>query len=202
MSIASKIHSMKILALVMLIIGMAVGFGITYAYLQPRLADSQLEVSRLEAELQKARSDLESERQNFTRLEGRLEILNEKLSSIEQIVAKLENDRLLLVELIKEPPEAREDAKEYWRSVKTVAVKSDPSLGPAVDKIIARIDAYFDWVDRSPARGASEAEWGSWLLDYHYSGAVDYGLAIDDFHKAAFQVVATHIDLAVTLTKE
>jgi len=201
LTVNRRTRSPAVFVLVAAIIGIAVGFGVGYAYYQPKLAELERNKSSLEANLEKTLQDLESARERIGDLSKDVEVSKERMNSISAAMAKLDNDRMLLIELRKDLPETREDALSFWKNVKSIAVKSDPALGPSVDKIINWIDAYFDWADRAPPEDATDAQLGAWLLDLYRSGAMNYGAAIDDFENEAMLTVTTHIDLTLSVVE-
>jgi hypothetical protein len=183
-----------------------VGFGIGYALYQPRINELENQASILQSSLVKSQQDLNSAEEkvrslneNITAVTRRLQSQSERIASIHKIILKLENDRLLLIELMKDVPQERAAAIEFWKNMKPIAVKSDPSLGPAIDKILSWADVYFDWLDKSPPSGASCEKILEWFSEYWRSGADNYSSAIDDFRNAALSVVTTHIDVAMSL---
>ena len=65
--------------------------------------------------------------------------INDKLVSIKSVILRFDNDKLLLVEIRKEIPQTRNEAQQHWKNVKTIALQTDSSLGPAIDKVITKI---------------------------------------------------------------
>lgn len=168
----------------------------TEASLESALEDLSSKVDELERtleELQSTEADLDSARNQIRDLNG-------TVTQVKKIMAKLDYDRLLLIELRKDLPETREATRTYWDNVKSIAVESDPSLGPSVDKVIVLMGNYFDWLDRMPLENATMEEWWAWLIDdWFMSGAADYIDAIDAFANEALLVVINHIGTAVEL---
>ncbi len=129
--------------------------------------------------------------------EGRIDALNETINKVKNSLSALENDRVLLVYMREDLPGTRESAKEYWGEVKNLSSQSDPNLRPLVDEVIMFIDPYFDWLDSEPDQGTEE-EWEEWFVwDFFYTGAYQYGFAIDDFVNEVYLVIIRHIDEAV-----
>ena len=117
-----------------------------------------------------------------------------KLSTLESMTGLIENNRLLLVEIRRDPPLEREEAFTYWRNVRSLAAKADPSLASPVDRVILSIDNYFDWNDRA-ATVASADDQLNWLNDYDTSGARAYDEQINTFVKDALLSVITRLDV-------
>lgn len=115
-------------------------------------------------------------------------------SKLYEELNRMEKHRLLLVEIRKDPPIAREGAIEHWTRIKTVASKANPSLSSPADKIMITIDNYFDWKDRNPAASSSSGELAYWLDDYELSGAIAYDKAILSFTGEAILAVISHMD--------
>lgn len=118
----------------------------------------------------------------------------EKLVALAQAV---EAHRLLLVELRKDIPETRGGAVGYWKKIRSLASTADPALASPVDRVILRIDSYYDWNDRSPDPSASSQEYVDWVVDYGLSGALDYDDAVEVFKKEALLAVIGQLDSVV-----
>ena len=114
----------------------------------------------------------------------------------------VEGHRLLLVELRKDLPISREESNTYWSNIKTVAVKANPSLASPADKVIIRIDNYYDWNDRSLNPSASLDDYLIWQRDYTTSGAIDYEEATYNFNREALLSVINQMDsIIIQLTR-
>lgn len=170
-----------------------------------KLSDKERELKKVLDELSFTRKQLLLMNETIAIKEKKIAVLNDTISAMEnkmekigEAVSKLENDRKLLVYLRMEP-ESREEAFQYWQTVKKVSVTSDARLGPLVDKIISYIDVYYDWLDKRPGPEASKEEIANWLFDLYFSPAVQYLLAIDEFTKEAYLTLITHIELATEL---
>lgn len=238
-----KVFSIRVIVVIVIAIGVAAGYCLGYAQLQPQVEDLRASLAKTEESLSVTQANLDktqmlllATKANLTKIEAELrdslqklqatkedlstaqkelsttqanlrlttdqvKSLNGTLTQVKKIVSKLDNDRLLLIELRKDLPETRAEAKEYWSNVKRLAVNADPALGPSVDKIIVQIDAYFDWIDAMPGGDATSEEILIWLLDeyYYVYSAYRYSDAIEAFQEGALLVVVTHIDMAVEL---
>jgi len=121
------------------------------------------------------------------------------LDSLREMSDTVEKHRLLLVELRKELPQTREESLSYWISMKTIAAKADPALAPPADKVILKIDNYFDWSDRTPSVTASSDDFLDWrFVDYTSSGADAYLEATASFTKEAMLAVIAEMDTVVS----
>ena len=114
--------------------------------------------------------------------------------SIESVAARFETDRLLLAEMRKSPPQDAAEAQRYWLNIKPLAAKSDPALGPLVDRVERYLPAYLQWVD-APS-GSEQAA----MTGFVRSGASNYLRAVDEFWQAVLLVVIDRIDVLVGLT--
>ena len=126
-----------------------------------------------------------------TEKQGNLEFLREMSDVVER-------HRLLLVELRKDLPLTREEAEAYWDTMKTIASRADPALASPADKVILKIDNYFDWNDRSPNPTAPSEEYMDWLADYSTSGATAYEDANVTFVREALLSVISQMDTVVS----
>ena len=228
--------STRVIVVIVITIGVAAGYCLGYAQLQPQVEDLRTSLAKTEEslsvtqanldktqilllatkanltkneaelketlqKLQSTKEELSTTQANLKSTSDQVKSLNGTLTQVKRMVSKLDNDRLLLIELRKDLPETRAEAKDYWSNVKRLAVKSDPALGPSVDKIIVQIDAYFDWIEAMPGGDATSEEILIWLIDeyYYLYAAYRYSDAIEAFQKEAHLVVVTHIDIAVEL---
>lgn len=116
--------------------------------------------------------------------------LAETLDDLREVIAPLEQDRLLLVELRKNTPDTLEDAEDYWENLKELAVAADPTLGAKVDRVIRFLPTYFDWVD-GEYQDNCEA-----LQSYFDSGASEFGTLAGDLQSDIFLLLINRIDSA------
>ncbi|MQF48584.1 hypothetical protein FIM08_01580 [SAR202 cluster bacterium AC-647-N09_OGT_505m] len=123
----------------------------------------------------------------------------EAISEMSNIV---ERHRLLLVELRKEPPETREGTATYWYNIRTIASKAAPALTSPADKVILKIDNYFDWSERSPNITIPADEYSDayfdWLDQFTLTGAEAFVKATESFRRDALLEVITHLDSIVS----
>ena len=142
---------------------------------QNDLVANQNEVSALEDQV----STMAALRGHVVNLEGTIELMD--------------SDRLLLVELRKSMPDTLEEAEKYWKTVKAQAVKSDPSLGTKVDRVIRMLPTYFDWIDETYADTCDS------VLAFFDSGAVEFGTMSGDLQNDIFLVMINRMDSAINL---
>lgn len=120
------------------------------------------------------------------------------LDAVKEMSDDIEKHRLLLVELRKDLPQTREESITYWNVMKSIAASADPALASPADKVILKIDNYFDWSDRTPSATASSDDYLNWLADYATSGAVAYEEATATFTREAMLAVITEMDTVVS----
>ena len=145
----------------------------------------ELNESQLQLTQEKDRVDVLEEEVNQTAVSLR------KLLSLHEFAVPLTQDRLLLIELRKDIPDARNSANSYLEQLKKLGVTSDPSLGPKVDRIIRLLPTYFDWYEKEYDTLGEE------MAAYINSGAVDFNTAHRDFEKDALHVVVKRIDAVI-----
>ena len=184
------------------------------------LGEDLREAAALEADLhrQLAESgalDAASPNQSEVGLKGTVDDLHQQLQdALEQLEASpgrdglneireradlVEKHRLLLVEMRRDIPVTREDARDYWSNLKSIAADADPSLVTPIDRIILRIDNYFDWDERQPSLQVSvDDEYLAWLESYGLSGASEYSAYVDVFTKDAMLAIINQLDSIVT----
>ena len=113
----------------------------------------------------------------------------------------IERHRLLLVELRKEVPEARDQSIDHWKGIKSIAIKADPALAWSADEVILRIDNYYDWNDRSPGTAIPTLEFATayseWQALFTISGAEAYVEATEMFTEDALLSVINQIESVV-----
>ena len=120
------------------------------------------------------------------------------LEAVRELSDTVEKHRLLLVELRKDLPATREEAVIYWKNIKTIAARADPALTSPADRVILKIDNYFDWIDRSPNLTASSDDYFDWLGERTTSGAIGYEDATDTFTRDALLAVINQLDSVVS----
>ncbi len=123
----------------------------------------------------------------------------DRLNVIRESSDTVEKHRLLLVEMRRDVPTTREDARAYWSNLKSIAAEADPALVTPIDRIILRIDNYFDWDERQPSLNVSvDDNYLAWLESYSLSGASEYGAYVDVFTKDAMLAIINQLDSIVT----
>ena len=120
------------------------------------------------------------------------------ITALRAMSGSLNNYRLLLVELRKELPITRVETSVYWRSLKSIAVKADPSLASPADKVILKIDNYFDWMDKVPPPDSSGEDIVTWQNERSITGALDYNYASANFTREALLSVIVAMDTVVS----
>ena len=144
-------------------------------------------VANLEEQLRLALTQLESSNGS--------DILN----VIKESANTVEKHRLLLVEMRRDIPVDRDEARAYWSNIKAIAADADPALVTPIDRIILRIDNYFDWDERQPSLNVSvDDAYLAWLESYSLSGANEYGTYVDVFTKDALLAIINQLDSIVT----
>lgn len=155
------------------------------------------EKEKLQTQLSQAEAQTTATQEQVQSVQSQLTKAQDKLEAVREMSDALERHRLLLVELRKDSPKTREESIAYWNNIKTLAARADPALASPVDRVILRIDNYFDWDDRSPGSTASSNDYLSWLADYTTSGANAYEEAAASFTRDALQAVITQMDSVV-----
>lgn len=212
----------------MLAVGVVAGIGIGYATTQPTVQQLNSTVSSLqasatstsstvsrlseenanllaklnanEAALSAKEVELTKSLRDLSGNQTQLATIKQKLGTIQNVTLKLNNDRLLLSELRKDIPSDLEDARVYWKGVKTIAVKVDPTLGPTVDQILDTLDNYFVNYIYPLRNSTSIDQFGQIFVDAEFAGAFAYSDAIDKFETDALLAIITHLDNLITLT--
>ncbi len=176
------------------------------------VAQDQEKLTKVELQLRTTMADLEASRQIQTDLSEAQEIVTQRdttvaelqrkiesfspfedrIGLLEKSLAPLESDRFLLVELRKDMPETREAATDYWEDLKSLAIKSDPSLSPKADRVLNLLPAYFDWLE---AEYVSSCEFFDAFVS---SGAVGFSTVASDFDKDVFLVLINRMDALVS----
>ena len=120
-------------------------------------------------------------------------------SQFDDIPISLERHRTMLVELRKSLPQTREGSAGYWYNMKNLATKADPSLSSSIDRVILKIDNYYDWNDNNPGTMSSSQDFLQWQSDYRSSGAIAYEEATIAFTKDALQAVITKLEATILM---
>lgn len=170
------------------------------ANLLAKLSTTEAALSAKEAALSAKEAELTKSLKDLTGNQTQLATVKQKLGTIQNVTQKLNNDRLLLSELRKDIPSDLEDARVYWKGVKTIAVKVDPTLGPTVDQILDTLDNYFVSYIYPLRNSTSIDQFGQIFVDAEFAGAFAYSDAIDQFETDALLAIITHLDNLITLT--
>tara|TARA_Y100000590_G_scaffold107647_1_gene122449 strand:+ start:6792 stop:7487 length:696 start_codon:yes stop_codon:yes gene_type:complete len=153
------------------------------------LSDSyQTKIDELQAELQLLKTQVTT---NI--------VDDSAVSQFSDVATSLEQHRVMLVELRKSLPQTREGSAGYWYNMKNIATKADPSLSSSVDRVILKIDNYYDWNDNNPGNQSSAQDFLQWQSDYRSSGAIAYEEASVAFTKDALQSVITKLESVVLM---
>ena len=185
---------------------------------QKTLATIQEELAKVQTDLleeQNERKALEDELASLTEtltirtgmLEGLLaqsqateQLLTQKenesqvFSSIRDSIDLLANDRLLLIEIRKEPPIERDNATKHWRNIKLIATQSDPTLSRPASRILDASDAFFSWREKT-FTSQEEA-----TTDFFTTGAGTYRDEIEDFKKKVLFMLILRLDAIIQQT--
>ncbi|MCX8201675.1 MAG: hypothetical protein N3H84_06185 [Candidatus Caldarchaeum sp.] len=166
---------------------------------QRRARELDERVRRLEAQIQQLTVENTAARRE-------LQALRAKSESFKNVLTRLENDRVLLSWIRNDPPNQREAAREFWNETRTLSLKSEPNLALTVDKILASLDLYFDWLEKQPRlTGTSRAEIIAWCplyIDWILNappGVDEYPNAIEQLTDEILLVVIGHIDSLSTI---
>ena len=165
--------------------------GLLEQFAQQRITATAAEIAKKGAE-----TDLVAIREKMSSLESDLVAMNalhSQLFNLEGAIEPMDSDRLLLVELRKSMPDDLDAATKYWRTVKDQAVKSDPSLGTKVDRVIRFLPTYFDWL------GGEYTDTCDSVLAFFDSGAVEFGTLSGDLQNDIFLVMINRMDSAINL---
>lgn len=190
--------------------------------LQNQLTSSNNRVAKLESDIKSVQTLLDAAEkkakeldEKVRTLENQVQRLNEESSAakreltslkakseqMKNILSRLENDRVLLSWIRSDPPNEREAARQFWNETRSLTVKSEPNLALTVDRILASLDLYFNWLEKAPQlRGTSRAEiiawcplWVDWILTAP-PGVDEYTEAIEQLYDEILLVVIGHID--------
>lgn len=152
--------------------------------------DLRVQLSQAQAQATLAQEQVQS-------IQSQMAKAQDKLETARAMSDALERHRLLLVELRKDSPQTREESTAYWSNIKTLAARADPALASPADRVILKIDNFFDWDDRSPGPASSSTDYLNWLADYTTSGASAYEEAAARFTRDALQAVVTQMDSVI-----
>ena len=124
------------------------------------------------------------------------------LKAVRDMSGGIEKHRILLVELRKEAPQAREETMAYWDRIKTIAAQADPKLSSPADRVITRIDNFYAWNVMSPDPADSPDQlanrYQDWQALFSISGAEAYVEATDSFTREALLSVINQIDSVIS----
>jgi hypothetical protein len=110
---------------------------------------------------------------------------------------KLAFDRLLLSEIRKDVPEAREEAELYLERLKGLAERSDPvRLAPLFDRVLDQAPIYFKWLETEYENPDEQ------ITEYYVGGARGFAFAMENFRNAVFFVIMNRLDIASRVISE
>ena len=158
------------------------------------LEQQQNAAMAVEAELTSVRDGVAERDANISELSEHVDsltALEAEVMALKEEVAPLEAHRLLLVEVRKSTPATRKAATKYWRDLKRLAVKVDPSLGPKADRVLRLISVYFDWIEETYTSSCDSVDA---LIN---TGAVDFGTVAADFEKDVLLTLINRMDAIV-----
>ena len=113
------------------------------------------------------------------------------------LAKKLEADRLLLSEIRKDVPDAREEAELYLERLKELSGKSDPvRLAPLFDRVIDQAPIYFKWLETEYDNPDEQ------VTEYYVGGARGFAFAMENFKSAVFFVIMNRLDIASRVISE
>jgi hypothetical protein len=116
---------------------------------------------------------------------------------IDDLTVKLDADRLLLSEIRKDVPEAREEAELYLIRLKDLAEKSDPvRLVPLFDRVLDQAPIYFEWLETEYENQDDQ------ITEYYVGGARGFAFAMENFRSAVFLVIMNRLDIASRVISE
>ena len=113
------------------------------------------------------------------------------------LAEKLEADRLLLSEIRKDVPEAREEAVLYLERLKKLAAESDPvRLAPLFNRVLDNAPIYFQWLETEYDNPDEQ------VTEYYVGGARGFAFAMENFKSAVFFVIMNRLDIASRVISE
>lgn len=154
-----------------------------------RLAESVKDLEAKKSELEKAQTDVSSAKEKIVGLE-------KKIASLKESTIRLDADKKLMLELRKDPPFDRAAATQFWKDLRSLAVQSDPSLGPTVDSVIINVNGYFSWIESNPGLSRGLLAFCNWIITAP-AEAFLYGSSISTLQRSVLLVVVTHITTAI-----
>lgn len=115
----------------------------------------------------------------------------------QELIAKLESDRLLLAQVRKQVPQTREEAELYLGRLKRLASRSDPvRLVPLANRVLDQSVIYYDWLERE------FEDPGERVVEYYIGGARGFHIALEEFKSAAMFTVINRLDVTVGILTE
>lgn len=132
-----------------------------------------------------------TEAQTTDALLSQKEAVDRVIATVRETTDVLDNDRSLLIELRKDTPPARTEAEDHWRNIKSLAIRSDPSLSRPADRVLDAADAYFAWQEKDHATQQEATD------DYFSSGAGAFFDEIEDFKKDVLFMLILRLDTIV-----
>ncbi|MEM4312123.1 MAG: hypothetical protein QXX95_07020 [Nitrososphaerales archaeon] len=162
----------------------------------------QEELNKRNSEIEKFKRDIAakdtlilSKDKEVLELNKKVDSLNITLDRVKRKLEKLDNDRELLIQLRVNPQPTREATRDYWLETKDIATKVNPNLARIVDRILARLDAYFNWIDELGDR-PNIADYIIWLITAPPS-AIEYSIEVNNFKDQALLSIIDDLTAAI-----
>lgn len=123
--------------------------------------------------------------------------LDRDQSPVEQLLVKVEADKLLLSELRKPIPVDREAAGVYLRRLRELSAIADPvSLSLLANEVLQQAPYYFDWAEKPFDNPDQQA------LEYYVGGARGFHLALEEFKRGVYMTLINHLDALSELIRD
>ncbi len=163
------------------------------------LALAEADLSVAEQELAMASEEQAGLREELHAHRNRTAAETATLESLQDAYDSLDRHRLLLLELRREAPADKASSLAYWSNVRSVAAQANPALVSPADKVLIRIDNYYDWKAGETASHDTVDEYLDWKDAYTTSGAVGYDEARLSFNRQALLSVVNRLDSLLSL---
>ena len=161
------------------------------------VGDSQAALDKLQSELNASLAEVQDlgnqigkqgkQLASLQTVEADLIVQQTRVTVLDDLVTRLQIDRLILVELRKPLPEGRVAALGYWQILSELAGNSDAALGSKAAQVVAASDDYFDWLETEFASPEEDSTM------YYLWGADRYFALMDEFLDAAFLVIINRL---------
>jgi len=169
------------------------------AKLREEILKKDLNLQQMEKDIKSKDEIISSKSKELEDLKKSLDNLSKNLNNIKGALTRINNDKELLSRLRIVPEPNREATRNYWLETKEIAIKVNPNLGRIIDRILDRIDAYFNWIDELGSN-PNVADYVIWLITAP-PAVIEYSNEVNNFQDQAILSIIDDLNYLIELLR-